>query len=545
MKKLLPICVAMVCAMTMYAETVELVFNTSEGLEALQITPAVVEDGATQGKGVEITTVTLGNVELTANQGTGSTAPNVWTNKDEARTTEFRVYKGNTLVLTGKEETDLITYVEITGTSIKFDELTDKKWYGSSHSITLTATDDGTRSIKKIIVTLNEPKEKPYEPDTLNVAEAIELIKANDPLAAKTHYVKGIVASDPFMLGSTPAFNLKDINNPSDVAEEMLQGYKIGKTASAQYKDADEMAAAFGMGDTILIYANALKKYNAIYEADGGYFVKVIGSPAIIPDWQGMKGVALRKDGQWELRISDTGSDDYIDLAFSNSREDAIAGSYNLVPGSQVVYHGEQEEITSGTLKFTFKKIEVDDNWYMVQATASVDDGKHVYRISKELRIFAWDGEFPILLAADRPYVPAEGDLLTCAQAREYALSLGSGKSGVSVSVIGYITDVFADQASFWIDDNKGSAKTFEIFKFSSLSPAGTTLVKGLKVKATGTVSNYNGTPEISNGSVEIINEDAVENIRTGAPAVKMIEDGQLIILRNGIRYNVHGQVVK
>ena len=546
MKKLLSICVALISATSMFAIKDTLDFTTAEGLAAMEITPAVVEEGATQGKGVELTTVTLGNVVLTANKGTGSSVPVVFTNKDEARTTELRVYKGNTLVLTGKEETDIINYVEFTGTEVKFDELTNKKWTGAEHSITFTATEAGTRKIRKIMVTLNDSDVKPYEPDTIDVAEAIDLINNNAELASKAHYVKGIVATDPFMLGTTPAFNLKDINNPSTSEAEMLQGYKIGKTASTQYKDADEMANAFGMGDTILIYANSLKKYNETYETDGGYFVKVIGSPSTTIDWQDIKAVALLQNGQWKLTLSDTQSPDHLTLVFNSTQEDAIAGSHNLLAGSKLVYYDEMAEITGGSVKFTFKKVDVDDNWYQINVTAEIGNGQIVYRYKKEARLFAWDGEFPIILAGDRPYVPQDGDILTCAQAREYTLSLPSGQSSsISISVIGYVTDVFSDKQSFWIDDQKGSTKTFEIFKFSSFTPSSTNLVKGLKIKATGKVTNYNGTPEISNGSVEVINEVAVDNVYTDTPAIKFIKDGQLFIMHSGTLYNVQGQVVK
>lgn len=546
MKKLLSICAALLCATSLFAIKDTLDFTSADCLAAMGITPAVVEDGATQGKGVEITTVTLGNVVLTADKGTGSTAPVVFTNKDAARSTELRIYKGNTLVLEGKEETDTINYMEFTGLDVKFDELTDKKWTGAAHSVTLTATEAVTRKIKKIMVTLNDSDVKPYEPDTIDVAEAIELIKNNADLAAKAHYVKGIVDADPFMLGTTPAFNLRDINNPSKSAADMLQGYKIGKNASTQYKDADEMAAAFGLGDTIMIYANALKKYNDVYEADGGYLVEVIGSPSTPIDWQDITAIALRKNGQWELTLSDTQSPDHLTLVFNSLKEDAIVGKYNILPGSQFVYYDETEEITGGSVKFTFKKVEVDDNWYEIQVTIETGDGQNIYRYKKEARLFAWDGEFPIILSGDRPYVPQDGDILTCAQAREYTLSLTSGQSSsISISVIGYITDVFTDKQSFWIDDQKGSVKTFEIFKFSSLTPASTNLVKGLRIKATGKVTNYNGTPEISNGTVEVMGEVAVDNVYTGAPAVKFIKDGQLYILRGGNLYNVQGQAVK
>ena len=37
----------------------------------------------------------------------------------------------------------------------------------------------------------------------------------------------------------------------------------------------------------------------------------------------------------------------------------------------------------------------------------------------------------------------------------------------------------------------------------------------------------------------------AIDNTNADAKAVKMIENGQLIIIKNGVRYNVAGQQVK
>ena len=432
MKKLLSIFMALLCAGFMFAETVELVFNTAEGLEALGVTPAVVEEGAAQGSGVDFTTAIVGNLEFTADKGSGSKAPNVYTNKDQS--TEFRVYKGNTLTFTAKNETDIITEIVFDGTGLKFADVTDKKWSGKKHSVTINTTEDtGTRTVRKITVTLTE-------------------------------------------------------------GEEGGEGGEGGEV-----------------------------------------------KPKVALEWT--KGVALREEGQWKLTFADTQSDDHIDLVFKSDKNNSIAGSHTLEAGSELVYGGETDALASGTLKLTFKQVEIDDNVYAVEA--AVVGEKSEFTITKDIRIFAWDGIDPILLAADRPFVPQEGQLVTCAQARDYAQFLGSGNSGVSVTVEGYITDLFSDKKSFWIDDTPGSTKTFEVYQLSSLSPADVTLAKGMKVRATGVVQNYNGTPEIKNGSVVALVEVAIDNTSASAPAVKFIENGQLYILRDGVRYNVQGQIVK
>lgn len=68
----------------------------------------------------------------------------------------------------------------------------------------------------------------------------------------------------------------------------------------------------------------------------------------------------------------------------------------------------------------------------------------------------------------DQPDQPS-GDAITCAQAKEIALALESGAtSSVEYTIVGYITDVFANisnnQQSFWMDDNKGTTQTVQAY---------------------------------------------------------------------------------
>ena len=40
-------------------------------------------------------------------------------------------------------------------------------------------------------------------------------------------------------------------------------------------------------------------------------------------------------------------------------------------------------------------------------------------------------------------------------------------------------------------------------------------------------------------------NETAIDNTNVGANAIKVLEDGQLMIIRNNVKYNANGNVVK
>lgn len=501
MKKLFTICVALVSAITMSAVQVTFNFSTADGLSAMSITPATVEDGASQGKGVDFATATVDGVIVTGDKGTNSLSPRVWTSTN--KTTELRVYGGNTLVIKGAQESDKITHIEFTGGDVKFAEVTNGQWTNNEGVNSVTFTTTATRKVSTITVTMNEAAVE-YEPDTLTVSQAINLIKNNATLAAKAHYVKGIVAGDPFTLGSNgPAFFMTDYVNHSD----SLEAFKIDKDASTKYKDAEEMSKDIAMGDTILIFADGLSKYNDIFETTGGYFVKTLGkSSAIALNW--VAGSAYLQADGWALEIAEKQNDtkNLVEFSIKSSKKDGIAGSYPFASGAQLTKNGAKSAITSGSLVLTFKEIGTNGyNVYAAQVTFAI--GEAIYRIKNDVEFYASDAEGnEIVLTGDRPFKPTEGQEITCAQAKEYAMSLAAGTTGdISVVVKGYVTKI-VDATTFWMDDAKGSKETFEAYKVKNFTPVGKEIALGSQVKLTGKVTNYNGkTAEIKDGSVEII----------------------------------------
>ena len=45
--------------------------------------------------------------------------------------------------------------------------------------------------------------------------------------------------------------------------------------------------------------------------------------------------------------------------------------------------------------------------------------------------------------------------------------------------------------------------------------------------------------------TIEVVSAEGVENIRIENAAIKQIENGQLVIIRNGVRYNAAGVVME
>ena len=428
---------------------------------------------------------------------------------------QIRIYKNQTLTITAQSDISAIVFTCTASGTSQYGpgcfaeqegytyELNKGTWDGSAKSVSFNAESNQVRATQIVVYLDGEkPASGETKVDTIGVSQAIARIKNGQK---ESCYVLGVVAGDPFTLGANgPAFYMTDIENAAD----SLEGFKIGKDANTPYASAEAMAADFGMGDTILIFALGLDKYKEIYETTSGYFCKVVGkSAAVVLDWA--TGTAYRESTGWTLEIAKGNNDqnNLVNLKISSTKKDAIAGSYPLAAGSEIVLNGAKTAITAGNVKLTFKEIGVNSlNIYNVQATFTVGD--KVYRIMSDVEFYAVDeNSEEIALVGDRPFKPTEGQEITCAQAREYALSLASGTTGdVKVTVVGYVTDLFSNGVTFWMDDQQGSAKTFQAYMVKTVQPAGVGLKNGAKVKVTGYVTNFSGTtPELKDGAVEIV----------------------------------------
>ena len=76
-------------------------------------------------------------------------------------------------------------------------------------------------------------------------------------------------------------------------------------------------------------------------------------------------------------------------------------------------------------------------------------------------------------------------------------------------------------------------------FKFAYTFEAGKTY------DITGVVSAYKGNPQVYFISAVEVDPTAIDNTNIDAKAVKFFENGQLIIIKNGVRYNAQGAVVR
>ena len=122
---------------------------------------------------------------------------------------------------------------------------------------------------------------------------------------------------------------------------------------------------------------------------------------------------------------------------------------------------------------------------------------------------------------------------MTCAEAKSAAMLLQPGQTGTdSVAVTGYVTNtngsISRGQQTFWLDDTKGSAQTFQAYWCNMpLGNDDTPLVVGDKVTIKGFLMNYNGTTaEMKNGDVVVLERTVVHYDTIAVDACEAVEEG-------------------
>ena len=145
--------------------------------------------------------------------------------------------------------------------------------------------------------------------------------------------------------------------------------------------------------------------------------------------------------------------------------------------------------------------------------------------------------------------------ILTCAEA--VALCTNPATPGQHI-IHGYVTEMieaYNDQyknITFWMADTPDGGQVLQAFRVKPVSDVEQSLKVGDFVEVIGSLILYTkdgvSIPEVNaGGSVELINAapSAIDNITINQNATKFIENGQLFIVKDGVRYNALGQVTK
>lgn len=242
----------------------------------------------------------------------------------------------------------------------------------------------------------------------------------------------------------------------------------------------------------------------------------------------------------------------------------ALNGEYDLLLalyGTSVNENDEIEgvwndETIAATL--TIKNVDNDNNYSFV-GTFVGEDGK-TYKINTVANVYAIEDatEEVIELKEDGnndPVTPPAEGVITCAEAVAICEATGSTLTTETYTIRGYVTEIkyaWSEQygtATFWIADTKDGGKVLQAYSCAPVTDADKEFAVGAYVELVGKLKQYNTTSEVERGTYTVITPadggTGVEDVVTVEVPVKVIENGQLMIIRGETVYNVLGAQVK
>ena len=151
------------------------------------------------------------------------------------------------------------------------------------------------------------------------------------------------------------------------------------------------------------------------------------------------------------------------------------------------------------------------------------------------------------------------------AEAVAVAMALENGKTTEDrYAVTGYVDSIaiafsedYKNISFFMCDDIANPTYDFEAFRVSCTADEAAKLVAGTKVTVTAALQHYYKAAEgekpeinlaetVAGGELKFVGEEGIEDVNGASEkAVKSIENGQVVIIRNGVRFNVIGVEVK
>ena len=146
--------------------------------------------------------------------------------------------------------------------------------------------------------------------------------------------------------------------------------------------------------------------------------------------------------------------------------------------------------------------------------------------------------------------------IITCTEAVALCTATATTESYI---VRGYVTEMIEayndkyKNITFWMADAQDGGQVLQAFRVKPVSDTDQGVKVGDYVEVVGTLVLYTkdgvSTPEINaGGSVKILEAttpSAIDNVTVNQNITKFFENGQLVIIKNGVRYNAQGQVIE
>ena len=148
------------------------------------------------------------------------------------------------------------------------------------------------------------------------------------------------------------------------------------------------------------------------------------------------------------------------------------------------------------------------------------------------VKAIAYEGEKVSIVMSS---VFTKATVATCAEAAEAAMKVASNNALTSTYyvVVGYVTEVIdnalsSGQQRFWVSDTKGGANTLQSYYCN----VPRVLAVGDKVQMFGQLTKYNTNPQMKNGQVTILPEDAPAATVVTVENTTISEMGQNLVLQ-------------
>ena len=462
-------------------------------------------------------------------------------------------------------------YVEVVGTLVNFKGNTPEVNAGGTYTI-ITSADGGTT-----------PPTPPTPPTDLvgagtadNPYTVEDVIALNNTLTG-THYVKGYI--------------IGQVNGPSISSGLDTEAPFEGSTNSdgSVATQGTNLMIASAQGETTTIVPVELPKgelrnaFNLVENPDMlgvevlicGELIKYFGVPGIKkptsievigggdPNVVNVKGMQYANAYYYtEDEIGYFDFDMYVDLdtneytypelyvAVKANSKTALNGTYDLLYACLWTSVNDSIEMGEALGTVTIKNVDTEGN-YSFKGSFVGADGK-TYKFNDVMYVWGYDldndEEIAFSEESTTPPTPPTG-MITCAEAATIAAA-ENYKGTENVTVYGYVVELGQQKVddksgrnkqTFWLSDENGGAKQFQAF----WAYVPDFFQVGDKVAVTGILQNYKGTIEISDGEATLLGTTAVEDVTVGATPVKVIENGQVLIIRGENIYNVLGAQVK
>jgi len=481
---------------------------------------------------------------------------------------QIRTYKDKTLTLTAEKKISAVVFActaagtenygpgNFTASVGEYSyKTTVGTWLGSAKSIVFTAGKQVRATKIEVYFDGETPTVDDWTADTINVAKARELIAAGD---THDHFVKGVVAEQPFNLfddfkDGKVTFWLQD-----DLASaDSLEAFQVKGLNNEKWASLEAAWEELRVGDTVLVYATSLSKYEDIFEiADGYYAAKVWSNPnppeILLPDTINTeKALAIAKAlaepatgkttytkreyvvGGYAVKVWSRNSDG----TWSFGMADEENGYYSFQTSNSTITAGEDTVITN---EYFFTKGRIGQR--------KTNGNKLMYQIYKGS---SWRGE-PL------PMEVTDVDVA-------HALEIGN-----ALVLEGEATDVYAEgtyrvtgymvstptggsydpeegiQSFYMSDDATAERGDFLASKVTIDLEA----VNGQQIAVVGRIQKHksqsgNVSVQIYKGKATNLSRTGIENITLTEKAQKVVVDGVIYIVRDNKMFNLQGAQVR